>query len=100
MNIFMIWMMGSGSGIFSILMVGYAVMQSFTSLFRVGDMFAHFRGKVNCLGQQCVYVLINLAVLGYLCNHAANMGLFPINSGDWVASFPVNLIPESATRVY
>ena len=37
MNLFMIWMMGTGSGIFSILMVGYAVMQSFSSLFRVND---------------------------------------------------------------
>lgn len=37
MNIFMLWMMGTGSGIFSILMVGYAVMQSVTSLFRVND---------------------------------------------------------------
>ena len=35
MNVFMIWMMGSGSGIFSILMVGYAVMNSFSSLVRV-----------------------------------------------------------------
>jgi hypothetical protein len=37
MNIFMLWMMGSGSGIFSILMVGYAVMQSFNSLIRVNE---------------------------------------------------------------
>jgi len=37
MNLFMIWMMGSGSGIFSILMVGYAVLQSFTTLIRVNE---------------------------------------------------------------
>jgi len=37
MNLFMIWMMGSGSGIFSILMVGYAVLQSFTSLVGVNE---------------------------------------------------------------
>ncbi len=37
MNLFMIWMMGSGSGIFSILMVGYAVLQAFTTLLRVNE---------------------------------------------------------------
>jgi hypothetical protein len=37
MNLFMIWMMGSGSGIFSILMVGYAVLQACTTLFRVNE---------------------------------------------------------------
>ena len=62
-------------------------------------MFASFGGKINTLGQRGLYVLINLAVLGYLCNHAANMGLFPINSGDWVASFPANHIPETSVRI-
>ena len=37
MNLFMIWMMGSGSGIFSILMVGYAVLQAFTTFLRVNE---------------------------------------------------------------
>jgi len=36
MNLFMLWMMGSG-GIFAFIMVGYAVMQSFSSLMRVHD---------------------------------------------------------------
>ena len=45
MNLFMIWMMGTGSGIFSILMVGYAVMNSFSSLFQVneGMSFLHYK---------------------------------------------------------
>ena len=112
MNLFMIWMMGSGSGIFSILMVGYAVLQAFTTLLRVNEgkysffqlnpcivVFKLFEGKINVLGQKGLYILISLAVLGYLCNHAANMGLFPIKSGDWVASFPPNSIPERSRRV-
>jgi hypothetical protein len=58
-----------------------------------------FEGKVNLLGQKGLYIVISIAVLGYLCNHAANMGLFPINSGDWLASFPPNSIPERSRRV-
>jgi hypothetical protein len=50
--------------------------------------------------QKVLYVLINIAVLGYLCNHAAKMGLFPINSGDWVGSFPPNNITERASVRY
>jgi hypothetical protein len=62
-------------------------------------VFTVFGGKISVLPQQALYVVINLAVLGYLCNHAANMGLFPINSGDWVASFPASSIPETSIRV-
>lgn len=62
-------------------------------------MFDSFRGKINVIGQKALYIVINLAVLAYLCNHAANMGLFPINSGDWVASFGSSLIPETSVRM-
>ena len=55
--------------------------------------------SINVILQKLLYVLINIAVLGYLCSHAANMGLFPINSGDWVAYFPNTLITERAVRV-
>ena len=99
MNLFMIWMMGSGSGIFSILVVGYAVMQSFQSLFRVNNAFQSISGKISTIQYKLIYVAINLAVLGYLCNHAAGMGLFPINSGDWIASFPTSRIPERSIRI-
>lgn len=62
-------------------------------------MFKVFDGKISVLAQKALYVVISVAVLGYLGNHAANMGLFPINSGDWVASFPPNTIPERSIRV-
>lgn len=92
-------MMGSGSGIFSILMVGYAVMQAFTTLLRVNEAFRMFDGKINVIGQKLVYITLSLAVVGYLANHAANMGLFPINSGDWVSLFHSSRITERSHRV-
>lgn len=61
--------------------------------------FGMFRGKISVVLQKLVYIVINIAVLGYLCNHAANMGLFPINSGDWVASFGASYIPETSVRI-
>jgi hypothetical protein len=64
-----------------------------------GVVFLVFGGKINVLAQKALYTLINLAVLGYLCNHAANMGLFPINSGDWVASFGASSVPETSVRI-
>jgi hypothetical protein len=63
------------------------------------SVYQVFHGKIGTIPQRALYVLINLAVLGYLCNHAAGMGLFPINSGDWVASFPTNQIPETSSRM-
>ena len=63
-----------------------------------GLVFVIFEGKIGLFPQKAVYLLINLAVLAYLFNHAANMGLFPIHSGDWVASFPASTIPETAVR--
>lgn len=92
-------MMGSGSGIFSILMVGYAVMQAFSTLLRVNDAFRMFEGKISLLLQKFVYIVVSVTVLSYLGNHAANMGLFPINSGDWVALFHSPKVIERSVRV-
>lgn len=61
--------------------------------------FKVFEGKLNVWDKKILYVVINLAVLAYLCRHAANMGLFPINDGDWVAYFPTSVIPERAVWV-
>lgn len=63
-------------------------------------VFAVFGGKINVLAQKALYVVINIGVLAYLCNHAANMGLFPINSGDWIASFGASVIPETSQRIF
>lgn len=80
-------------------MVGYAVMQAFSTLLNVNLAFRVFEGKINLITQKLVYVVISLAVLGYLGNHAANMGLFPINSGDWVALFHSPRVSERAVRI-
>ncbi|KAF4657218.1 ER membrane protein complex subunit 4 [Perkinsus chesapeaki] len=95
MNLFMLWMSGSGPGLFSILIVGYATMNTVKSLAKCNQAFEQF-AAVNVLLQKLAYIGINLAILAYLANHAANMGILPIASGDWIQFIPEQKVVQSA----
>jgi hypothetical protein len=95
MNLFMLWLMGSGAGIFSILLVGYAVISAVEMLFRLNSSFDQFKGvRSSLLPQKLIYLLLNLAILGYLGNKAGHMGLLPIASGDWISILPTQVVLE------
>ena len=87
MNIFMLWMMGSGAGIFSILIISYALMQAVDILFNVNKAFSSFHA-VDVTLQKLIYGLLSLGILYYLGGRAGAMGLLPIASGDWVSLIP------------
>ncbi|KAF4730417.1 ER membrane protein complex subunit 4 [Perkinsus olseni] len=95
MNLFMLWMSGSGPGLFSILIVGYATMNTVKSLAKCNQVFEQF-AAANVLLQKLAYIGINVAILAYLGNHAANMGILPIASGDWIQFIPEQRVVESA----
>jgi Protein of unknown function (DUF1077) len=94
MNLFMLWLMGSGAGIFTILLVAYAVIQAVEMLFRVESTFSQYKGADTLILQKVTYLTINILIIGYLGNKAGNMGLLPIASGDWISLFPQTVILE------
>ena len=94
MNLFMLWLMGSGAGIFTILLVAYAVIQAVEMLFRLESSFAPFKGADTLILQKVTYLSLNVLIIGYLGNKAGNMGLLPIASGDWISLFPQTVILE------
>lgn len=97
MNLFMLWLMGSGAGIFTILLVAYAVIQAVEMLFRINSAFDAFRGADTLMLQKTVYLVLNLAILVYLANKAGGMGLLPLSSGDWISLFPHKVLIERVT---
>ena len=94
MNLFMLWLMGSGAGIFTILLVAYAVIQAVEMLFRLNSAFEQYRGADSLIMQKSVYAILSLAIIAYLGNKAGSMGLLPIASGDWVSLIPPTRILE------
>ncbi len=93
MNLFMIWMMGSGAGIFAILMVGFALMQAARMAVNVSSAFKSC-GDANVWMQKIVYLLVCGALLVYIGNHAVSMGLLPIHDADWLDHLPVTYVPR------
>ena len=83
MNLFMLWMMGTGAGIFSLLFVVYALTQSVSTLFRVHKVFQPY-DQIQPLAQKTIYVVLSLGVLYYLGDKAGSMGLLPITPADWL----------------
>ena len=83
MNLFMLWMMGTGAGIFSLLFVVYALVQATSTLLNVSKAFTPYN-EVNPLIQKTLYVVLSLGVLLYLAEKAGSMGLLPVTSADWI----------------
>eukprot|EP00922_Rhytidocystis_sp_ex-Travisia-forbesii_P017644 GHVS01026305.1.p1 GENE.GHVS01026305.1~~GHVS01026305.1.p1 ORF type:complete len:244 (-),score=37.64 GHVS01026305.1:148-879(-) len=116
MTFFMLYMSGSSSGIFGILIIGYALMNTFKSLIAVGSVFrpfdsvlstspsifslsnlTTFSGLNNSLVlQKLVYILLSLGALGYVLYFCNTLGLLPINSGDYIGLLPEKRIVERA----
>jgi len=94
MNLFMLWLMGTGAGIFTILLVAYAVIQAVEMLFRVDAVFLQFKGADTLILQKTVYLSLNLMILIYLGNKAGHMGLLPLASGDWIGLLPITVLLE------
>ena len=79
----MLWMMGSGAGIFSLLFVVYALTQSLSTLLSLHKAFLPYVA-VNTQLQKTVYLLLSLGVFLYLAEKAGSMGLLPLTPADWV----------------
>ena len=94
MNLFMLYMMGSGAGIFTILLVAYAIIQAVDLISKTSSAFDQFHGANSLILQKIVYFSLSVAILAYLGNKAGHMGLVPWASGDWISLFPVTTVTE------
>ena len=83
MNLFMMWMMGTGAGIFSLLFVVYALSTCLSTLVSVNKAFKPYE-QIQPLLQKTVYVCLSLGVLYYLADKAGTMGLLPVTPADWI----------------
>eukprot|EP00921_Rhytidocystis_pertsovi_P014911 GHVQ01023925.1.p1 GENE.GHVQ01023925.1~~GHVQ01023925.1.p1 ORF type:complete len:282 (+),score=31.54 GHVQ01023925.1:187-1032(+) len=91
MTFFMMYMSGSSSGIFGILIIGYALMNSVKSLLAVSSVFKPFDsipGMKSTILQKAVYSSICLMGLGYVLYYCNSLGLLPLNSGDYIGLIP------------
>lgn len=84
MQIFMMWMMGVNGGIFSILIVVYALISALDQVLKIHTAFSGFK-EVDCSVQKFVYLVLGLGVFGWIAKRAGDMGLLPIASADWIS---------------
>lgn len=97
MTFFMMYMSGASSGIFGILIIGYALASSVNSLLAVGSVFAPYDGVPNSLIlQKLVYILLSLGGLTYVLYYCHSLGLLPLNSGDYIGLIPEKRIVEKS----
>ena len=79
MSMFMMYMMGGGGlSVFTLMFVGRAVMAPVQNLRRTREAFARFADPRLSLAQpMAIYVIINIAGLGFALYRCAKMGLLP-----------------------
>jgi len=103
MTLFMLWMSGSSAGIFSVMIVAHALQSAVKSLLSVETAFAPFTSKsggvnIDVTLQKLLYVAIGIAVTAYIVRSAANVGLIPTCSGDYISMIPQRDVFEHTSR--
>lgn len=87
MTMFMMWMAGAGVHIFSIMIVGMAVMTPIKAISSVQTYFLPATAEgVDLTIPKLAYVALNLVGLGVALYKCSTMGLLPLTSTDWAAS--------------
>jgi hypothetical protein len=82
------WMTGGGLHIFSIMIVGMAVIQPLQSLMAVNTYFAPVEdasGQLDLTEAKLMYIACCLAGLGVALYKMNSMGLLPVTSADWIS---------------
>ncbi|EEA05705.1 uncharacterized protein CMU_027140 [Cryptosporidium muris RN66] len=95
MTFFMIYMSGNNAGIFGILIIGYALTNSIKILFSVQQHFLPLQNITNksFLFQRILYILYSLGGILFILYRLINMGLIPVNRGDFINNLPSHDFP-------
>ena len=80
----MMWMMGTNGGLFSILLMVFALSSSLEQVMSLNKAFASFEGIEGLWQQKLVYFVLSMCVFGWVGKKGGEMGLLPIATGDWL----------------
>jgi len=95
MTMFMLWMAGGGVHIFSIMIVGMALMTPIRAISSVQTYFQPVEAEGLDLTQpKLIYVALNFVALGVALYKCFTMGLLPLSSADWVTMVEPRHITE------
>lgn len=87
---FMMWMMGNGIQIFSIIMTLSGLAQPVMAIVKSGEAFPRDpTGRLDTLLPRLIYCAIHFGQLLFVLNKLNSMGLLPTHASDWLASLPV-----------
>ncbi|GBF88021.1 1-acyl-sn-glycerol-3-phosphate acyltransferase [Raphidocelis subcapitata] len=95
---FMMWMMGNGIQIFSIIMTLSGLAQPITAILKCKEAFpSDPAGRLDTFTPRLIYCAIQFGQLLFVLNKLNSMGLLPTHASDWMASLPVP--PAAAVAV-
>ncbi|KAF7455753.1 ER membrane protein complex subunit 4 [Cryptosporidium felis] len=90
MTLFMLYMSGSNAGIFSILIISYALINAIKILLQVNKNFLEPEriARKTFILQRSLYLLYSILGIFFVLFKLGNMGLIPINRGDYFSDAP------------
>lgn len=92
---FMMWMMGNGIQIFSIIMTLSGLAQPIMAIVKSGEAFPKDpAGRLDVITPRLIFCLVQVGQLLFVLNKLNSMGLLPTHASDWLSELPV---PPPAT---
>ncbi|KAI8473114.1 MAG: hypothetical protein J3K34DRAFT_412262 [Monoraphidium minutum] len=92
---FMMWMMGNGIQIFSIIMTLSGLAQPVMAIVKSGEAFPKDpAGRLDTLTPRLIFCAVQLGQLLFVLNKLNSMGLLPTHASDWMSALTV---PPPAT---
>ncbi|KAH8584350.1 multi-pass transmembrane [Cryptosporidium sp. chipmunk genotype I] len=98
MTFFMLYMSGSNAGIFSILVISYALVNAVKILIQANKNFLEIEraARKPFTIQKTVYCIYSLFGIAFVLFKLGTMGLIPVNRGDFFSDTPPHTFPTYA----
>ncbi|KAK9171930.1 Protein of unknown function (DUF1077) family protein [Cryptosporidium meleagridis] len=95
MTFFMLYMSGNNAGIFSILVVSYALVNAVKILIQANKNFLEIEraARKPFHIQKTVYCAYSLLGIAFILFKLGTMGLIPVNRGDFFSDIPPHTFP-------
>ncbi|KAL3127453.1 Protein of unknown function (DUF1077) family protein [Cryptosporidium hominis] len=95
MTFFMLYMSGNNAGIFSILVVSYALVNAVKILIQANKNFLEIEraARKSFNVQKVLYCLYSLLGIAFILFKLGTMGLIPVNRGDFFSDTPPHAFP-------
>ncbi|OII73002.1 uncharacterized protein cubi_02233 [Cryptosporidium ubiquitum] len=98
MTFLMLYMSGNNAGIFSILIVSYALVNAVKILIQANKNFLEIEraARKSFAIQKTVYCIYSLLGIAFILFKLGTMGLIPVNRGDFFSDTPSHTFPAYA----